>query len=88
MPLRVLRFETTPNPNAVKVLVEPAPVGGIRSYFKAEQAGQDPLGTALFQIEGVTTVLIHEKFVSVNKRPEKTWGPIKKAVRAALESSD
>lgn len=88
MPLRVLRFETTPNPNAVKVLVEPAPAGGIRSYFRAEQAGQDPLGAALFAIEGVTTVLIHEQFVSVNKRAEKTWGPIKKAVQAVLEAND
>jgi len=88
MPLRVVRFEPTPNPNAVKVLVEPAPVGGIRSYFRADQADDDPLGSALFAIEGVTTVLIHEAFVSVNKRPEKAWGPIRKAVQRVLEASD
>lgn len=88
MPLQVLRFETTPNPNAVKVVIDPAPAGGIRSYFRAEQAGDDPLGAALFEIDGVTTVLIHEKFVSVNKRAEKTWGPIKKAVQRVLEAND
>lgn len=90
MPLRVVRIETTPNPNAVKVVVQPAPVGGIRSYFNHDQlAGEDdPLAAALFAIPGVTSLLIHEAFVSLNKAPSAGWGPIKKAAERVLAEHD
>ena len=86
MALRVVRIEPTPNPNAVKLVVEPPPAGGIRSYFNAAQAeGEtDPLAHALFAIPGVTSLLIHETFVSVNKSPDASWGPIKKAAERVI----
>lgn len=83
MPYRITRFERTPNPNAIKCLVEPGP-GSIRSYFNAEQAAGDPLAAALFAVEGVTNVLIHQAFISINKAPDADWGPVKKAVESVL----
>ncbi|MFG0305190.1 MAG: NifU N-terminal domain-containing protein [Phycisphaerales bacterium JB040] len=90
MALRVVRIEPTPNPNAVKVVVQPAPAGGIRSYFNAGQAAgeADPLAHALFAIPGVTSLLIHETFVSVNKSPDAGWGPIKRAAERVIEAHD
>lgn len=90
MAMRVVRIEPTPNPNAVKVVVEPAPAGGIRSYFSVGQAkGEaDPLAHALFAIPGVTSLLIHQTFVSINKAPEAGWGPIKKAAERVIGEHD
>lgn len=80
-----MKFESTPNPNAVKCLLDHPSTGGqIRSYFNAEQAVSDPLAQRLFSIEGVTNLLITPDWITVNKAPDASWAPIKKAVRAVL----
>ena len=63
--------------------MDPAP-GSIRSYFKAADAQGDPIGEALFAVEGVTNVLIHTGFVSVCIGPEADWKPTIASIRAAL----
>lgn len=87
MPYRITSFESTPNPNALKCLVEPSPASVPRSYFKPEQAAGDPLAEALFAIEGVTNVLIHTTFITVCKRPDARWPAIKKGVERALDGA-
>lgn len=84
MPYRVTSFEATPNPNALKCLVEPSPATSPRSYFNAGQAADDPLALALFDIEGVTNVLIHRSFITVSKAPAFKWAPIRRAVEKTL----
>ena len=90
MPYQVAAIEPTPNPNAVKVLVSPSPTatseGRPRSYFnpQAVEPGTDPLAEALFQIEGVTSLLIHTEFIAVNKAPEAKWPPIRTALKQTL----
>ena len=80
-----MKFESTPNPNAVKCLLDhPAADGPIRSYFNADQAGSDPLAQRLFAIQGVTNLLITPAWITVNKTPDASWAPIKRAVRAVL----
>ncbi|MEM0983894.1 MAG: NifU N-terminal domain-containing protein [Planctomycetota bacterium] len=90
MSYTVRDFEQTPNVNAIKCLVEPAPTAAPRSYFNAEQAAEagDGLAEALFGIEGVTNVLIHVAFITIGKRAEADWRPIRKAVKAVLEGFD
>jgi hypothetical protein len=86
--MRFLRFETTPNPNAIKCVIDPGPAPQpIRSYFKARQAedADDALARDLFAIPGVTNVLIHAAFVTVGKSADAKWPPIRKGVRAAIE---
>jgi len=87
MGYRVTKFESTPNPNALKCVVEPSPGPTPRSYFHAAAAGDDPLGSALFGIEGVTNVLIHTSFITVCKSPDRAWGPMKKAIERVLRAS-
>jgi len=89
MPYRVTRFEPTPNPNALKCLVEPGP-GGIRSYFRPDQCdpAEDPLAAALFALPGVASLLIHTEFITVNKAPDADWPALKKAVRQTLAEAD
>ena len=82
--LLLLYIEDTPNPNALKCVTDKPPSERPRSYFNAEQAQGDPLAEALFGIEGVTNVLIHQLFVTVCKAPEADWGPIKKSLKRVL----
>lgn len=84
MGLSITRFDTTPNPNAIKCVTDRPPSDRPRSYFNAAQAAGDPLGEALFGINGVTNVLIHQSFVTVCKSPEADWGPIKKSLKRVL----
>ncbi|MBL4699597.1 MAG: NifU N-terminal domain-containing protein [Phycisphaerales bacterium] len=83
MPYTITKVETTPNPNARKLIVEPSP-GAIRSYFKSADAANDPLGSALFGIDGITNVLIHTKFISVCVEPGTSWKSITKAIEVVL----
>ncbi|MCR9075339.1 MAG: NifU N-terminal domain-containing protein [bacterium] len=83
MPFEITKIETTPNPRARKLIVDPAP-GSIRSYFKADDAQGDPMGEALFRVAGVTNVLIHTGFISVCIGPEADWKPTIASIRAAL----
>lgn len=85
MPYQIKQIETTPNPRARKLIVEPAP-GTIRSYFKPDDAQADPLGQALFAVEGVTNILIHTAFISVSIAPDRDWKTTLPALRQALAS--
>lgn len=86
MGLRIVSFEPTPNPNALKIVTEGGSGGPPRSCLSAADAAGDPLAEALFAIDGVTNVLIHTSFITVGKRPEAPWGPIRRAAKAAIEA--
>jgi len=84
MGVRVIEFRGTPNPNAVKCVLDRSLGPRPRSYFRAEEAASDPVGRALFAIEGVTNVLISGDWATVSKRAEARWGPIKEGVRRVM----
>lgn len=84
MGLRIVSWEPTPNPNAMKAVIEGA-AGPPRSYLSAAEASEDPLAAQLFAIDGVANVLIHERFITVGKRPEAGWGPIRRRATAVIE---
>ena len=86
--MRFSHFEPTPNPNAIKCVIEPGTHPGVpRSYFNQTQAieASDPLAQDLFATPGVTNVLIHTLFITVCKDPGAKWPPIKRSVKAAIE---
>jgi hypothetical protein len=76
-----VRFQETPNPNALKCVLPHRLGGGRRSYFRPGDARDDPLAAALFAIPGVANVLIHDDWVTVGKTPDADW----KSLRPALE---
>jgi NFU1 iron-sulfur cluster scaffold homolog, mitochondrial len=90
MPVRVKHFRDTPNPNALKCVLDARVGSTVRSYFSpaaAHRAG-DALAIALFAIPDVTNVLIQPDWLTVCKTPEAAWPPIKAAVEAALAKVD
>ncbi len=84
MPYTVTRFQSTPNPNAVKCVLDRTTGEAVRSYFNAGAAQDDPVASALFAIDGVTNVLINDDWITVSKRPDAKWPAIKSAVERAL----
>ena len=79
-----IEFQTTPNPNALKCVVGAVISDRPRSYFRAAEAAGDALATALFEIPGVTNVLIQDTWLTVCKSPEADWRGIKRGVERVL----
>lgn len=91
MPYSVRDFQSTPNPNAVKCLLDRVIRSrdrGPASYRNAAAAADDPIAATLFAISGVTTLLINEDWITVNKDPKADWKAIKPAVTRALAASE
>ncbi|TVQ64303.1 MAG: scaffolding protein [Phycisphaerales bacterium] len=87
MSYTVRRFEDTPNPNAVKCVLDRAvvaPGAGSRSFRNAQDAASDPLAAALFATPGVTNILMCDNWISVGKSPDAPWARVKAGVTKAL----
>ncbi|MBX3386188.1 MAG: NifU N-terminal domain-containing protein [Phycisphaeraceae bacterium] len=81
---RVRDFQSTPNPNALKCLLERPIPGPVRSHRDASQSDSDPLAAALLNTPGLVGVLISNDWITVNKAPDADWSRIKPAVQRIL----
>ncbi|MGD9692819.1 MAG: NifU N-terminal domain-containing protein [Phycisphaerales bacterium] len=86
MPARIVRFETTPNPNALKCVADRTLSEKARSYARAPETGTDALAEALFALEGVTNVLILHDWLTVNRAAGADWKSIKAGVKKAVKA--
>ncbi len=80
----IVQFESTPNPNAVKIWLDQPISDRPRSFLNAEMASEDPIARDLFEQAGIVTALFNGQWLSVNKSPEADWPTVKKNVRAVL----
>lgn len=85
--MNVVEFQSTPNPNAVKCIVDKPTGREVRSYFSAEQAKGDALAELLFSIPGVTNLLIQPDWITVSKSPGAEWDSVKEGVKKALANA-
>lgn len=81
---RVLETQPTPNPNALKFILDRPISEQPISFFTPAAAKDHPLATKLFAVEGVTTLLLLGDFVTVNKRAEAKWSAITPVVKRVL----
>lgn len=79
-----VRPDPTPNPNALKFTVG-VPVGGPTTFVAAKPT-DDPLGSALLGVPGVTSVFMTADFVTITKDPSATWDDIVPAATPILET--
>lgn len=71
---KIAEIEPTPNPNAMKfVLRDPLTWGMSRSYENAEEAKDDPLASALFDIEHVVSVFYVDHWITVTQDGGADW---------------
>jgi scaffold Nfu/NifU family protein len=83
----ITHVETTPNPLARKLIVDPLP-GRIVSCFDVSKGSDDPLASAIIGCDGVTNVLIHTEFVSVCFSDQTRWATLKNQITRAIGSVD
>ena len=86
MTFAILRIESTPNPNAVKCILDRRISEVPRSFLSPADAGDDPLIAALFAIPGVRNILTLDDWITVGKQPDAAWPPIQAQVRRVLKS--
>lgn len=86
MPFKVKEVQQTPNPNAMKFILDHAICEGALSFFNRESAKGYPMAERLFAIPNIASLLFLEDFVTVNKTPAASWKPITAAVKKALSS--
>jgi Fe-S cluster biogenesis protein NfuA len=93
---KIAEIDDTPNPNAVKfTLFEPLTWGMTRSFENAEQARDDALACALFDIAHVCNVFYVDKWITVTQDGDADWPalvrllavPIRAAPAAAAQSA-
>jgi len=87
VPYKVLRFQPTPNPNALKCILDGALPEPIRSYRAPAEGQGDPLACELFAIPGVTGLLISGKWITVSKDGGADWLAIRSGVEAVLQKA-
>ncbi len=85
MGFRVTEVQPTPNPNAQKFLLDQPVSQQPMSYFNPAAAGDHPVAKALFDIPGVSSLLLLGDFITVNKRPDAKWPDISKRVESVLK---
>jgi len=85
---KIAEIEGTPNPNALKfILKEPLTWGIVRSYDNAKQAEEDPLASALFDIDHITNVFYVDRWITITQDGEADWQDLARAVADPIRAA-
>ena len=85
---KIAEIEGTPNPNARKfILKEPLTWGIKRSYDNAEEAKDDPLAAALFEIEHVTNVFYIDHWLTVTQDGGADWQELTRKIAEPIRAA-
>ena len=84
MPYRVNDIQPTPNPNAAKFMLDKPISEQPMSFFNEGAAKDHPVASRLFEIPGVSSLLLLGDFITVNKKPEIKWSQITASVEKVL----
>jgi Fe-S cluster biogenesis protein NfuA len=77
--LAVQDVDLTPNPQALKfILSEKLLQRETRNFANKDEAVNDPLAKGIFEINGVVSVFYMDRFVTIEKDPQASWGEIQK----------
>lgn len=82
----IRRYEPTPNPDALKCLLDTPISDRPRSFIGAEQAQDDPIAGPMFAGARLRAILINTDWMTINKEPDADWKDIKPIVERVLAS--
>jgi hypothetical protein len=84
MPYTIREAQPTPNPNALKLVLD-RPIAEQPLSFLTPAAGVGhPLAEQLFAVPGVVGLLLLHDFITVNKAPTAKWSAIRPKVERIL----
>lgn len=83
-----IQLEWTPNPSTLKYVVDTSllPRGAMNFTTREVATEKSPLATKLFDIKGVTAVMLGTNFVTVTKGDEGEWDELNDGVMLALDN--
>jgi len=87
MAFSVSEIQPTPNPNAVKFMLDQTIAEQPTSFLSASSAKDHPLAARLFEVPGVSSLLMLGDFITINKSPAARWEQITGRVREILASA-
>lgn len=87
MGYRVIEVQPTPNPNALKFVLDRPVSERPLSFFNAAAAQDFPLAKRLFEIAQVSSLLLLGDFITINKSPDGDWDDIRSQARAVLAAA-
>lgn len=80
-----LLIQSTPNPNALKFVVNmPLKTEGNASFKNAEDAKEVPLAEALFSVANVVEIYLFDNYVTVTQDGNADWDDIEEQVRQII----
>ena len=74
MAFRVVEIQATPNPNAIKVILDRSVSQDSTSFLHPSAAEGHPLAMQLFEIPGVSSLLLLDDFITINKSSNARLG--------------
>jgi len=86
---KIIQFVPTPNPNAIKCVLD-APIVSApepRSFLSPRDAAPGTLAEALFACPGIRNLLMHRDWMTIGREPSASWAPIKRHVAKVLEQA-
>jgi hypothetical protein len=84
VPFAIREVVPTPNPNAMKFVLDQSVSQQPMSFLTPAAATSHPLAQKLFEIAGVSSVFLLGDFVTINKSSEARWPDIKRNVQHVL----
>jgi hypothetical protein len=82
--MKVIEVQPTPNPNAMKFVLDGTISEKPLSFFNPEAGKDHALAKELFAIPGVAGLLLLKDFVTVSKTPKAVWKEVTPAVKRLL----
>lgn len=81
--------DLTPNPQALKFILNRQLLKyETRQFSTKEEAERDPFAKGIFAIQGVVSVFYMNKFVTIEKAKETSWGQIQRPFQSFLKNFD
>ena len=88
MPYVVREVQPTPNPNALKLLLDHEISVEPVSFRTAKAAAGHEVARRLFEIKGVVAVLLLHDFVTINKSSKARWADITSRAKRVLAKAE
>ena len=79
-----ITVQATPNPNALKFILPQKHFAKPVNISSPDAAADHPLAAQLLALDGVYNVFMVQDFVTVNKRPDVPWEPLREQVEAVI----
>jgi NFU1 iron-sulfur cluster scaffold homolog, mitochondrial len=85
---KILRIQPTPNPDAFQFILNGKVIGaGTKTFDSPDDAGDDSMAQAVFEIFGTQSIFVKENFVTVTKSDVVGWHTIMEKIGTTLEAT-